>query len=127
MLLGPLGPRDLLVGDVPHEPVAKAVLDFAGDGAPALAAHELPALERVQALVERPALASERSEPERPTDDGRVAQELLHLAGKGVEARGYEPLHRLGQDDVVGPLVEHARELLGVQRVAAGVLEQPCL
>ena len=37
------------------------------------------------------------------------------------------PLHRLGQDDVAGPLAEHARELLGVQRVAAGVLEQPCL
>ena len=52
VLGGPLGARDLAVGDVAHEQVAEGVLALAGDRARTLAADELLALELVQRSLE---------------------------------------------------------------------------
>ncbi len=75
--------RDLAVGDVANEHVAEGVLGLARDGGAPLAADELLALERVQALLDCPALAPaerrERAEPEDLADDGGVLEQLLLL------------------------------------------------
>ena len=70
-------------------------------------------------------VAVERAAPERLAEHGRVEQQLLLLRRERVEPRGDDPLHRLGQVAAgVAALGEHARELLGVERVAAGAREQ---
>ena len=81
----------------------------------------------MQPLLERPPFAAERAQPEHPADDGRFLEQLLLLGRQRVEAGGDDPLDRLGKDDFVRPRLEHARELLRVERIAARVREQPRL
>jgi len=77
VLGGATGLRDLLVGDVADQRVAEGVLGLARDRASPLAAHELPAGERVQCLLQPWPVVTERPGPEHPPDDGRVLQQLL--------------------------------------------------
>ena len=65
VLLGPLSTRDLAVGDVANEQVEECVLRLAADRGAPLAANELLALEPVERLLERPALAVRRAQPAR--------------------------------------------------------------
>ncbi len=127
MLVRALGSRDLLVRDVAYERVPECVLVLARDRAPTLAAHEFLASERVEPRLERPALASERAQPEDPADHSCVLEELLLVRRQRVEAGGDDALHRLGEDGLARSLAQHSRELLRVERVAACVLEQPRL
>ena len=52
VLCGTLGARDLPVGNVADEQVAEGELALVDDGARSLAAHELPPLESVEALLQ---------------------------------------------------------------------------
>ncbi len=129
VLLRPLRTRDLPVGDVADQHVPERVLRLAGDRRCARTLDELLALERVKSSSSAcqrvtPSTACDRAEPEHLPDDGRVLEQPLLRFGERVEPRGDDPLHRLGQLDDVAALGEHARVLLGVQRVAAGAREQ---
>ena len=90
MLLRPLRPRDLAVGDVADERVGEGVLGVSFHRGPALALHELLALEALEQLFDArrfDALAelTKRSEPEDLADDGCVLNECLFLVAEGVE------------------------------------------
>ena len=131
MLLRPRRARDLRVRDVTDEQVAEDVLALLSDGRAPLPAHELLPLEPVQEqLGFAPVPVAdplERAEPEDLADDGRVLEQELLLDRKRIEARGDDSLHRLGEPEaapVLAELVDHARELLGVERVAPGALDQ---
>ena len=67
-----------------------------------------------------------RTDPEHPADDGRILKKRLELRRQRVEPRCHERLHGLGNREVldVPALDEHARELLGVERVSARSLEE---
>ena len=71
----------------------------------------------------------QRPDPEHLADDGCVPQQLLLRRGEPVEPGGDDPLERLGQRELVRPaaLEEELRELLGVEGVAAGALEERLL
>ena len=69
----------------------------------------------------------EPTDPERATENGGVLQQLLLLAVEDVEASGDDALDGLWQGGAARALVEQANELLRVQRVAAGTLQQCCL
>ena len=128
MLVGTLGPRDLPVRDVADEDVLERELRLARHGGTSCALHEFLPLERVEALLEIPTsvFSRERAEPEDLADHSRVLQQRLLLGLQRVEPRGDDALHRLGQRQVVVrcALGQHTDELLRVQRVAAGAVEQ---
>ena len=127
MLVGPLRSRDLLVRNVADERMSKDVLVLACDRAPAISRHELLSRKRVQSAFERPALATEGSQPEDSPDHGCVLEQRLLLGRQRVEPGGDDALHGLREHDLARARDEHPSELLGIERVASGVLEQPRL
>jgi hypothetical protein len=107
--------------------VPERVLRLTGNRRTPLVSDELLAPERMQPLLDQIArLASDhcdRAEPEDLADDGRVLQQGLLLRRKRVQARRDDSLHRLRDRELAcAGLLDHVRELLRVERVAAG----PC-
>ncbi len=134
MLVGPSRTRDLAVGDLADEQVPEGVLALAPDRRLPVASDELPPLELVQAALEPPALVAgdggERAEPEDLAEDGGVLQQRLLAWLERVEPGGDNALYRLGQCQLArngAALGQHPRELLGVERVAAGVRDERAL
>ena len=76
VLLRPLRPRDLPVGDVADERVEECVLRLPRDRGAAVAADELLPLERVEDALVR---AGQRARPEDLADHRRVLEEGLLL------------------------------------------------
>ena len=86
-------------------------------------------------------LAAERSGPEDLPDHGGVLQQVLLGRGQPVEARGDDPLQRLGHRKLGGPrehpaagaandeaaIGEHVHVLLRIERVPLGAVEQRML
>ena len=125
--------RDLPVGDVAHEPVAEDVLVLAGHGGATLALDELLADERVHGRVDGRRIGfaerGDRTDPEDAADDRRVLERGLLLGRQRVDPGGDQPLDRLGERQVAcvcrpGVLRGDPGELLGVERIPAGPLEQ---
>ena len=128
VLLGTLGAGDLSVGDVANERVGERELRLALDRSAPLLAHERLALERVEGGSRLGGVAAKRSGPEDLSDDCRVPQELLLREGQPVETRRDDALERFRQGQRLRrPLLEEElRELLGVEGITAGSLEQRC-
>src|SRR5581483_7401806 len=128
VLTGAFGTRNLAVGDVADEQVPERILVLAGDATRPLAADELLPLELVQAHDESRSVRAverrERAGPEALPDDGRVLEQGLLRRLEQVEPRRDQPLDRLGDLARGAADAEHARELLGVERVAARAAEQ---
>ena len=132
VLVGAAGARDLRVGDVTDEQVPERVFALLAHRRAPLPADELLPLEGVQRLLGlRPVTVADPGdspEPEDLADDGRVLEQELLDHGQTIEAGGDDPLHGLGQLRLaVAPgseLGEHSRELFGVERVAAGMVDQ---
>src|SRR5438067_9654865 len=128
VLLRAISARDLAVRDVADERVLEGELALAGDRRATGALDELLALERVQSSFERSFAAANRyqpAEPEHLADYRRILEQRLLHRRKRVEPRGDDPLHVLGERQLLRVvLVEHAHELLGVERIAAGTLEE---
>ena len=127
VLVAALSARDLLVRDFADERMPERVFRLARDGAPALSLDELAPLEPMESRLRRLAVVSEAADPEHPPEDGRVLEQLLLVPVEDVEAGGDDALHGLGEAGALGALVEEAHELLRIQRVATGALEQRCL
>src|SRR4029453_920616 len=96
-----------------------------------LAAHDLLSLQRVHQLLRVRTITVadpfQRAEPEDLANDGGVLEQELLLDRKRVESGGDDPLHGLRKPEptsVLAQLVDHARELLGVEWVATGALDQ---
>src|SRR5512132_3978570 len=129
MLLGPVDSRDLPVGHVAHERVREGVLSISLDRRASLAPDELPPFEAVQRLLEFACRAApdrcQGSVPEDLADDGGILQQRLLRLRERIETGGDQTVDGLGQRQlVVCALVRDPREFLGVERVAAGTLEQ---
>ena len=133
VLLRPRRTWDLRVGDVADENMPKRVLALAREGGPALSSDEFLAVEQMQQSI---GLASrdsadrlDRARPEDLPDNGTVLHELLLGSGQCVEASRDDALNGLGQRQVVrrATLRVQARELLCIERVPAGPLEQRLL
>jgi hypothetical protein len=141
---GPTRPGDLGVGDVPDQGVPEHVLVLVLDRGGPGPLHQLLALQLGQPGLDVPAAVHgrQRPRPEHPADHGGVLDQGPDLGGEGVEAGRDQPVHGLGDGDVgdgrgraLGLVLElvlgdqalvgqQAGELLGVQRVAAGPLQQ---
>jgi hypothetical protein len=129
MPFDPPGARDRAIGDIAQQDVPKGVLVLPRHGAAALAADELPPFQLVEPFLElEPVAPGDRLEGGRPedlADDGGVLEQLLVRRIERVDARRDDPLHRLGELEPSRPaLTRHAHELLGVERIAAGTLEE---
>jgi hypothetical protein len=139
VLSGTLSAGDLLVGDVPDERVPEAVLRVSLHRRLAGQPDELLARELVQRAPDlvRVAVAhrADRARPEHFPEHRRVLEEGLPLQGQSVETSRDQPVNRLGDRHIRGAsdpavlveqvaVAQHAHEFLGVQRVAAGTLEQ---
>ena len=129
MLLRPAPAGNLTVGHLADEQVPERVLALGGDGRAPLPADELTPFQSVQQRFHAVRIAAaERSDgpgPEDLAEYGCVLEHLLLLARQGVEACRDDALDGLRQ--LLGQrsaLLDHARELLGVERVAAGPPEQ---
>jgi hypothetical protein len=126
----PLRARDLRVCNVPDEHVRERVLDLSLDGRSARAANELPAgevLERLGQVVRGTrAHRLERARPEDLAVHGGVLEDPFPLRRQSVDACRNERLDRLRDVDLSAKItvVDHARELLGIERVTARSLEQ---
>jgi hypothetical protein len=123
-------PRQLAVGHLPGEGVPEGVLALAGDRGPAGRADERPA-----GQLPEGGLGGGRVPPadgEHRAHDRGVLQQGPALGGEGVEPGRDQGLDGVGEDRVGGrephrgavalqqaAVVEHAADLLGVERVAA--------
>lgn len=98
--VGARGPRQLAVRDVADHQVEELVLRGPRDRRAGLAAHELLAFERVQPLLQLPALAARQSRepvaPEHLAEHRRVLHERLLPGRELVEPGRDDALHRLG-------------------------------
>ena len=132
--LGAGGARDLGVADVPHEDVPEAVLGLALHRGGAGWADELLARELVQGELDLarvpPAHLGDGAGPEDLAQNGGVLEQALPLRRKRVEAGCDERMHRVRHLLGLAALAairEQAHELLGIEGVAAGALEQGLL
>ena len=134
-------PRELAVGHLAGEVVPEGVLALAGDrgaagGADERAAGQLLELGLGAGRVP-PADREQRPRPEHRADHRGVLQQRSALGGEGVQPGGDQGVDRVGKDRVGGrephrgpvalqqaPVVEHAADLLGVERVAADAPQQ---
>ena len=75
------------------------------------------------------AVSTERADPEDLPDNRSVAKQVLFALREAVEARRDDALERLGQRQILrrSPLEEEFRELLRVERIASGTLEERVL
>ena len=142
MLCSTPGAGDLLVGDVSDEQVPEPVLRLPLHRRLAGRPHQLFARELVQRPLDLMWITvvhcADGAGPEHLPQHRRVLEEGLALLGKGVKAGRDQCLDRLGERHVrclseSAALVEeiavaqHPHELLGIQRVSAGPLEQELL
>ena len=125
MLVDAAAAGDLTVRDVPEQQMEERVLRLLRDRRLPLPAHELLALESMQASLElRPFGAAvqggDGTGPEDLADHGCVLDDALFLGRQRVETRPDDPLDRLGhlRDRAVSALGQHLRVLLGVERVS---------
>ena len=114
--------------------MAKGVLLLALNGGAPLAADELSPLQGTERALEAgcAAFACERPGPEHLPDHRRVLEQRLLVPLQPVQASRDQSLYRFGHGQlVVGgaqlPVGDHARELLGVERVATGAREHGSL
>jgi hypothetical protein len=126
VLLGAVLPRDLPVRDVAHEQVAEGVLAVALDGAAALPPDELLPLQGAQPRVERPPAVQPHqcAGPETRADHRRILEQRLLVGLEQVEPGGDQTLDGLRQRTDLAAVTQHARELLGVERIATGAGEE---
>jgi hypothetical protein len=134
-------PRELAVGDLAGQVVPEGVLGLAGDRRAADGADERPAGQLLEAGPGGGRVVAgdgtKRPRPEDRADDGGVLEQGPELGGEGVEPGGDHRLDRVGQDRLGGRephravvalqqalVVQHAADLLGVQRVAADAAQQ---
>ncbi len=94
--------------------------------------NEIPAHELMEAVAHRPVVEPadrrQRSRPEHLAENRGVLKQGLALGAQRVQAGCDQRLKRLRNRDVVaGTFAQHLHELLGVERVAAGALEQALL
>jgi hypothetical protein len=91
--------RDLVVGDIPHEDMAKRELRLALDGRVAHGRQELLPNEIAESCVHPSSGATldlgEDSGPDDLADDRRVLKQRLVLGRQGVDSRGDHSVHRL--------------------------------
>ncbi len=138
---GPPGPGELGVGHVPDQPVGEAVLGLALDRRGLDGVDQLLGLELGQpgphGRLGGPGERGQGARPEDPAGHGRVLDQRLARRREHVEpgrdqrldavregdGGGGQPHHRAGADQQA-PVGEQPDELLGVQRVAAGPLQQ---
>src|SRR5919204_1707626 len=131
MLRRAIAAGNLSIRDVADENVQEGILRLVRNGSSPRTLHESLALERVQGALDivTPAAVHETAQPEHLAHDGRVLKQLLLAARKTIESRGDDSLDRLR--DLVLPRTSlvghHLRELLGIERVAAGAREQSAL
>ena len=130
MLLRTRPAGNLLVGDIAHERVPERELLLPLDRRDAEGADELTVHELVQlapgVVARARAHDSGGAVPEHPSDNGRVVEEGLELRPERVEPGRDERLHGLRNRQAldVSRLGEHAGELLRVERVPSGALEE---
>ena len=134
-------PRELAVGHLAGEVVPEGVLALAGDRGAAGGADERPAGQLLEVGLGAgrvpPADREQRPRPEHRADHRGVLQQRSALGGEGVQPGGDQGVDRVGKDRVGGrephrgpvalqqaPVVEHAADLLGVERVAADAPQQ---
>ena len=91
-----LRPRNLLVRDLTDERVPERVFRLAGDGAPALTLDELASPEAMERCFRGVSVPPQPTDPEHPTENGGVLQQLLLLAVEHVETGGDDALDGLG-------------------------------
>ena len=133
MLFGARGPRDLLIRDVANERVPEGELVLSVHRRDSNGTDELATYELVQVTPHVIAAAGadgrDGAAPEYPSDHGGIVEERLQLGTKRVEPGSHERLHRLGHGEPldVAALDEHPRELLCVERVSTGALEERAL
>jgi hypothetical protein len=127
---GSRGARDLGVCDVADEQMPEAVLALTGHRTRAGGADELLARQLVQRLLDLAGVAAPHfgqcPGPEHLADHGRVLQQALALGREGVEAGGDQRLYRFGHlhSLEVAAVAEQAHELLCIERIAAGPLQE---
>ena len=130
MLRDALGSRNLAISDVANQNVAELVFRLPCDGRAASAPDELSPDKRAELLVEllsrHGADRRERTDPKDLSEHCRILEQRLSLDVERVEARCDDALHGLRQRQLLcrPALSEHAHELLRVQRVTAGAVEQ---
>ena len=127
--LRPVRARDLPVGDVADERMREGELALAFERRASLATDEALALEGVQRGGRGVGVASEPARPEHLPDDGCILQEALLGVRKPVEASGNDALKGLREGELIRRALLDVQldELLRVERVAAGSLEQRLL
>jgi hypothetical protein len=96
VLVGPLGPQHLAVGDVADQGVPEPVLDLARHPRGGRPAQELARLQAVQARHQLPTVAAadlgQRPQPADLAEHGGVVEHRLVGGGQGVQARGDQGL-----------------------------------
>ena len=129
VLVRTLCARDLPVGDVSQQHVGERPFALAPNRGASLPGQEALAFEGVQQRVGRMLVSAKRSGPEDLADHRRVLEDRLFLGREAVEARGDDPLERLGERHVFrGAALEvELCELLCVQRVALRAIQQRLL
>ncbi len=131
---GPAVARNLGVADVAHQKVPEAVFLLPLHRAVAGGPHQLLARQLVEGELDvaRVALshAGESSGPEHLADHGGVLEHALALGRERVQAGGDQGLHRVREEYLRErvaqeiAVAEQTHELLRIQRVAAGAVEQ---
>ena len=133
---GTIRPRYLLVGDIADQGVREGVLVLCGEGRRSGSPKILAADQVAQDLPHVGVFGDtgdtgDRSCPERLPDNGGRLEDRLGLRLQRVETRGDDGLDRLRKTPgwlsirrAGSAVLDHANELLGVQRVAAGALQQ---
>ena len=133
VLVGPLGPQHLAVGDVADQGVPEGVLDLAGHPGGGRPLEELARLQAVQARLQLVAVAAgdlgQGAQPADLAEHGGVVEHGLVGGGQGVQAGRHDGVHPGGQGGrgCAGgraAVAQHAHVLLGEQRVAADPAEQ---
>jgi hypothetical protein len=126
MPVGALRARELSVGHVADEDVPERVLVLALDRGAALPPDELLALESVEQPIQLIALTTERAGPEDLAHDRRVLQHPLLICGEPVDPGSDDALDGIRQRQALdgAALAVEQCVLLGIERVAAGVLQQ---
>ena len=100
MLVGPLGPQHLPVGDVADQGVAEPVLDLARHPRDGRALEELAGLQAGEGGLQPGAVAArdlgQGAQPADLAEHGRVVEHRLVGGGEGVQAGGDDRVHTGG-------------------------------
>ena len=127
VLRDPSGSRERAIGDVANERVPERVLGLALHGGRKRGSCQFPARQVCECRIEgrrvpRPERRN-RARPEGPADDRGIEEDRLEVLRQGIDAGGQEGMDvRRDRRRVelgglrAGPVPEHGRELLGVER-----------